>query len=71
MASVETYTDDGGKVAAGWLLNAQHEIDTAFGAGHAKANPQLVAAMVQASALHFHASWLGKALGEHGLDLGR
>lgn len=67
MASVETYFEDGANMAAKWLAKAHAEVDEQFGDGFAHAHPELVAAMVQASALSFHASWLGKAVDEHGL----
>lgn len=70
MASVETYCEDGANIAAMWLSKAHAEVDEQFGEGYAHAHPELVAAMVQASAMSFHASWLGTKLDDHGLNLG-
>lgn len=39
---------------AGFLEEAKAEIDDAFGAGHAKKNPALVGAYLQACAIVFH-----------------
>jgi len=70
MADAKSYSDHGGAMAANWLIKARAAVDEQFGEGYALANPALVAAMVQASALHFHASWLGRAMDDHGLHSG-
>lgn len=70
MELVKKYADDGGDQAANWLRDARNNIDDKFGEGYAAANPQLLAAMVQAAALNFHATWLGKALDDHSLFSG-
>ena len=56
---------------AGWLRAAIKEIDAQFGEeGYAKRNPQLVAAMVMAGGLTYHATWLANAIEDHGLHSG-
>lgn len=63
------YGRNAGEQAANWLAQAERHIDERFGQGYAKANPALMAAMVQASAMDYHASWLGQAIEFHGTQL--
>lgn len=70
-STVEKFSADGGDQAQNWLRQAVRHIDEDHGEGFAAAHPQLVAAMVQASALHYHASWLARALEHHALALDR
>ncbi|MEM8789763.1 MAG: hypothetical protein AAGE76_16020 [Pseudomonadota bacterium] len=52
--------------AARYLRAAKHAVDTAFGPGHAAAHPELVAAVVQASAIE-HAISAGEMATEEAL----
>ena len=64
------YAEDAAGQAANWLRWAIKEIDEQMGQpGYAKAHPQLLAAMVQASALDYHAGRVADALDSHGLSL--
>lgn len=40
--------------AINWMRTASRELDERYGEGYAKANPQLIAAMVQAAATDQH-----------------
>ncbi|WP_316014479.1 hypothetical protein [Roseobacter sp. HKCCA0434] len=44
--------DEASARAARQLIEAKAAVDAAFGEGHAAAHPELVAAMVQAAAIH-------------------
>jgi len=54
-ASFEKLMEDAAATAGVYLRRAVENIDNQFGKGYAKANPVLVAAMIQASAADFQA----------------
>jgi hypothetical protein len=50
-AQDERRADAAAESAGRWLRAARQEVDAAFGEGHAARHPELVAALVQASAI--------------------
>ncbi len=64
------YAEDGHGQAANWLNWAIQEIDQRMEQpGYAKAHPELLAAMVQAAALDYHAGRMADAMDRHSQGL--
>lgn len=62
------YGDDAGLQAANWLTQAVRHIDERFGEGFAQKHPELMAAMVSASALDYHAGMVSEAIESHAFE---
>jgi hypothetical protein len=54
-----------------FLVEALRKVDSELGQGYAKANPVLVAAMVQAAAAALHASYLSVRIDDLSDQVGR